>query len=61
MAKLGVEEPETDGVSEYVKRTLEELEANQPGEPKVETDELENLPDHVIYGTDSREEEAVHA
>ncbi|MBU1387753.1 MAG: ParB/RepB/Spo0J family partition protein [Proteobacteria bacterium] len=47
MAKLGVEEPETDGVGEYVKRTLEELEANQPGKPKVEVMMSEGMVDSV--------------
>jgi DNA modification methylase len=62
MKKLGVaEESETDGVGEYAKKQREELDANQPKEPEEESEELENLPDHVIFGTESREEEAVHA
>ncbi len=37
MKKLGVEVPAiTEGVAEFAKRNLEELEANQPGKPEVE-------------------------
>ncbi len=38
MKKLGIEVPgKTEGVAEFTKRTLEELEANQPQQPKSET------------------------
>ena len=36
LAKLGVEEPETEGVGEFVQKVLEDLEASQPEAPKVE-------------------------
>jgi len=52
-------EPATEGVSEFSKRTLDELKANQPKGPEAETDELEKLPENVIYGTDSRAAEPV--